>query len=779
LDEQDVQQKEEEDRPPENSEEKLLFYASAEALLETSARMIARLLATSEGLCSADTLKSTKTLNSASDAWRALVVDTIKEALKKAVFGCRCKKNKLKPGTRVEESVFNFEASIRCCEDALSEGLPASLSFEHVSSAAARHHYCKLHCSEEMPPTFLFLHEKPLKWFQDFLSCPLCSHQTSPLDDSVDRTGSWACSQCGFQVSNNLEDLELLCIRLSRRSVKKPTTCPSCAGELLDSWGCEACGRSPWEDSQKQRSLFTLAVAERLSSEKVALRLSRAALTGHDPLAQKKKRPQACEMLSKSTEGSARGPFTRRGAAIPPELHENLLDCKAGKDSNPDIRIFLLSGSRSQSKPSQEDLGAILLHLRDRLAPLQIDDLELRGAQAVGRVEVLLQPVCFFWNRQVHEVLKLTRLAVAEVAWKRRKPELVTCCPVLRYVGDRALVTLLCSGRELVRPVIWRPFLHEEMQLLDTFFKQGASHLQSLTLNLHECWRDLGSSGLTLELLIHAQIVTYCAEDRYMVFKQLPPAQRCLKAGEQYEPDGLCFYEISAELESSVRTMQTTDAATWPAFHGVRVGMTSTGAITAHAPEMLSEEKASTHTSSMRSLGFGPCKANMRNLIGSAPCDNAFSSTLRNMAVIRDYSSWMLEDSMPCSEACFRHDVHRSFSLKFSLPDHWEDVPCLSFKTALRDHVAHSSAGVFRRDIGAYLDDSTGIVRNGSYVERGQALCYVPPRKEALRKEDRRCYLYLAPSDCWVLRAEAGGVSIREYVCVRLVKQCHVHMSRP
>ena len=120
---------------------------------------------------------------------------------------------------------------------------------------------------------------------------------------------------------------------------------------------------------------------------------------------------------------------------------------------------------------------------------------------------------------------------------------------------------------------------------------------------------------------------------------------------------------------------------------------------------------------------------------------------------------------MSCSEAPLRRDVLRSFALQFPLPDHWEDVPCLSYKAALRDHVAHSSAGdFFRRDIGAYLDDSTGFVKPGSYVERGQALCYVPPRKEALRKEDGRCCLYVSPQDLWVLRAEARGEFVRRRV---------------
>jgi hypothetical protein len=315
--------------------------------------------------------------------------------------------------------------------------------------------------------------------------------------------------------------------------------------------------------------------------------------------------------------------------------------------------------------------------------------------------------------------------------------------------------------------VIWRPFLHEELRLATGLVQQGADECcEPAPEGLHECWAELRSSGLSFELLVYAQIVTFCAEDRYMVLKQLPSTERCLPRGEAPQLHGLVFYRISPELESSVRTLQTTDAATWPAFHGVRVGMTSTGAITAHAPEMLSGEKAVGRTSSLRSLGFGPCKANARNLLASASSDNAFSSTLRSMAVLRDYGNWMLEDSMPCSETAFRHDVRRGFLLSFALPDHWGECPCLSFRTALRDRVSRSPAAAFHKDVDAFLDDGTGIVKDGSYLVRGQALCFLPAWKDAPKEEDRRSYVYLAPEDLWVLKAEARVERERTSLCV-------------
>lgn len=739
-----------------------IFYhaaQTAEAFLDNVAKMLASLLAVHLGYREADTLDATKSMLSASDDWKSLLAGAIREAMRQAIRSCRGSLSSKKH--RPAPSCQSFDVSFALPDASRLATLPS----ESMSTLAGIDQFYKFHCEAMPPKAFIVLHEKEA-WFRNQLTCPWCSLASTPADQPTDGIESWQCSRCGFIVKGDIEDRELLGVTLKKKLLTPPSMCAAChacqpLSSSSDEWTCVQCNEallSP-EDTHLERLGFALAVGERLATDRVALKVLRAALRGHDPLAKQKQQKRACEVVTRSIEGSARGTTGRRKQTLPPKVHQNIIDCRAGKDSNPDTRVFPLLGCTMQVRPTEEELKVILEHMESHLRTLAIA--EEAWCPGMGRVEANLHTLCFFRPEDTREVLLLIRRGIHAAAWERRKPELATCCPRLHYRGAAPVVSMCFSGRDLVRAVLWRPLTYGEGQCLDTYLATGGPGCRQLAADqgLHESWAALETDreGLSFGWWVYPEVVTYCVECEHMVLREIP-SFRQREDDAAYQLDGLCFYRISPELETSMRTLQTIDAATRLGFHSVRVGMTSTAAITAHAPERLSDELGVASTSSVRSIGFGPCKSNIRNLIGTAPCDNAYTTALDWTAFMHSYGTITQEDSMPRSEGACNHDVFESFSLEFDLPPHWTQIVCQDYRAALRNLIVTKADRDWCPEIEARLDPKTGRVdaTSWTWVSSGQALCFLPPCK--VDGKEKSMFLRQAPHDLWVKSSKAGGV---------------------
>ena len=339
------------------------------------------------------------------------------------------------------------------------------------------------------------------------------------------------------------------------------------------------------------------------------------------------------------------------------------------------------------------------------------------------------------------------------VAEAMKNSKLATCCPILHYGPGGPVVTLLCSGSELVKAVGWRRMTSAETTALRSLAASEAVE----TRDLHPSWHQLQQSGLTWDLLIFAGIVTYVALDGHVVLKE--------KASEDFFADGLTFYKISVEMESSIRTLQTEDAATGPMGHPVRVGYSVGLALASHQPAPLSGGRS---TTSDRSAGLGPDPANIRCFIGNTPGGH-YSSTLRHVAVLHDWGARTQEDSIPLDIDSLRHDVFQHFTNVLKAASHHSLRHC-SHREELQAYLQKMGVSCHAK-VAECLDDATGLVKKAfTFVERGQAICFIPKGKLSKKGDasaniqgsgkppaemEQAPLLHLAECDMWVKSIEA------------------------
>jgi len=551
-------------------------------------------------------------------------------------------------GRRADQSgeCANMQLERRCYlwakghSDHPKQGCHSSL----VIDAYARH-YATRSASERALPAprgacataagFYFLLEKPLL-AADAPCCPMCRR---PLAlGEVQTAPRWRCGGCGFWQLHAPSAFEL-CPVFAWRQARKAQQPPL----------------------RLQQLAVALLTALHLGSDLCALQLLSLQLKGKKASAAAGKSRRGAPMAGKSkaavgaivtafTEDSARGREAKRGRHGAPPLHDDLFACDAGKDNNPDLRLFLRAGSTMQRRPGEAQLTRLEQALRRHLEQTRLAKAEGDGSLLMRGARLLR-----FDAADVLRVLLETRCLVHDEAARQRDAELATCCPLLSYVGCGPVVTLLCSGHELVRPVKWR-----RSSLLARWGAGGGSggapSLGELA-GLHWTWADVESTGLSWDLLVFAGFVSYAVADEHAVlldgqeFGRLPDGHG----------DGLTF-GLFDELEAATRMLQLEDAATWPAGHAVRAGYSASLALGAHKSEALRHSKG--HVSGGRAIGHDPHKVNVRSLVATAP-DNHYGSTLKLVAVLRDYFSWMQEDSLPESADAFRHVVlkHQSVVL--------------------------------------------------------------------------------------------------------------------
>jgi hypothetical protein len=680
--------------------------------LEALSKLLAKALAVHLLRRSADSLPSTKSMNSASDVWQGLlrkaVQKALSEALKKSLGSVERKQ--LGAGKTKLEKVYHeydgrFDLPEACLLDKCYNRAPAPRAAVVVLDAFAEHH-----CSKApLESAFHILQESACGRYDDDVRCPMCQTDYEPRHNLflADPNHS-ACHLCGFKKQVSDQGLHAWRVETTRKVVKA----------------------SSRKDVRLQKLFFSLDVAKHLALDGVALRHLCKALKGQD---EAKDRPQVGAVVAPGTENSAKGTNGRRGENVPTELHENLVDGRAGKDSNPDLRVYLLTGSSVQRRPSAQELRTLLECVRAAWG----------RREGCGRLEVRGRTLLTFEAHEAVAVMAEVRRAVHRAAELCGEAELATCCPVLSYGCGGPVVTLLCSGSELVRAAGWRALTERETSALEALAVGRAFALDGL----HESWKDLAEKGLTWEMLVFAGVVAYCAEERHVVLKE--DAADAGAAG-----DGLTFYKISAELESSMRVLQTEDAATWQAGHAIRQGYSVGMALNAHKFEPLAHGKGS--ISSIRSVGFDPCRGNMRNLVGSAP-DNHYGGTLKLMALLHDFGTVMQEDSMPeCADA-FRHLTLRSQSVCFTARTHWTlSRPANGHKIPLGNFVRGKC---HRKDVGACLEDESGLVEKPyAFVKSGQALCFVIGGAEPEEKGgEPEPLLHKAHRDMWVKAIKVGA----------------------
>lgn len=693
---------------------------TAAAKMEAVCGLLAKALAVQLLQLSPDALPSTKSMNSAADVWERLLRQAVLQGLagaRRAALGQLERKSKDAEGKKTSKTVLHdYSGSFEAPDEKLMAqcsrpssppvGAPASVTLDAFSEYS---------CRSPQEEGFHFLHEKACAWDLCSTLCPMCGAEYDPRHN-VDLPGelAWRCHLCRFPVSLTHHGFELCRVVTSRKEAKEAP-----------------------KDWRRQRLFFALDVAKHLASSSVGHRLLRHALMGH---AEEGKKPKVGNVIAPGTENSAKGTNSRRGENALPELPENLIDCRASKDNNPDLKVYLLTGSSVQKRPSSEELGALLERVAAAAAWSE------RGS---GRLEVRGRTLLRFEASEVHAVMHGVRAAAHEAAWKCRRVDLAMCCPVLSYSSSGPVVTLLCSGRELLRAAGWRALTKAEQEALEAL-KEGRGFS---TEALPASWKDLGTEGLTWDKLVYAGVVTYCALDPHVVLKE--------SARELSASDGLSFYRLSPELESAMRVLQTEDAATWQAGHPIRQGYSVCMALNAHKAEPLTHSRGS--ISSLRSVGYDPCRSNMRNLVGCAP-DNHYGSSLKLMAVLHDFGTIMQEDSMPESADAFRHLTFRSQSLFFTAGTHWESNfdARLGHAALLCKHVEGKSCV---RDVGEHLDDRTGLVEKPyRHVRRGQALGFVLGGDA---REEAKHLLVEAPCDLWVKKilveafSEAGKTRYR------------------
>lgn len=669
--------------------------------LDMAAELVVKALAVHLFRARPDTLSDTKSLQSAASTWRSAmrsaVLQGLRRALKKALGPAASSSFHVHFGSLHGDLTARDTANARlerACYHALGTPQVQGKHSTVVIDAYAKH-YATVPASERQLTTpahlgagakgIYFLLEKSLV---EAWRCPMCKTPKS-LGDV--RSG---CQGCGFAYLSCPTAFDL---------------CPVVA------WRKQTTGarKAPAASRAEGALAVALLTAAHLADDMVALSLLSGQLRGKKEAkrsrnaraASKKRReePPLGADVSVSTEDSARGRLARRTKQTAPPLHDDLFASDAGKDSNPDLRLFLRMGSRSQVRPTEVQLEAMKSALRTRLAAVE----DPAGA---GLLVVRGRPLLRFDPASLMLLLLETRRVVHAEAARVLQPELATCCPVLRYSCSGPVVTLLCSGNELVRPVKWR---------------RGS------------CLRAEGGAS-SFAALVYDGWVTYAAPDEHVVlldgaaFSKLPDGQG----------DGMTF-GLFDELEAAVRMLQLEDASTWPAGHAVRAGFSATLAMNSQKTESLQHSKG--QMSGSRSCGHDPHKVNVRSLIGSAP-DNHYGSALKLVAVLRDYSSWMQEDSLPESIDSFRHYIFKHQALVV----HRRGVMHASATLGqqLQRHLLQHTQRL-PPDVAACIDPATGMPRRlPCFFRKGQALCFFE------QDDHEQAKLVQAPYDAWVVELQ-------------------------
>ena len=702
----------------------------ADCKLEALSQLLAKALAVHLMQRPADALPTIKSMNSPSDIWQGLIREAVRKALSasmKKSLGKSERKVRDGQGVLTTKVVHHeYSGTFETPSDALLRKCCLFEKDERLaprSSAVVVDAFSEYHAEATGADSFHFLHEKACGWDQNQMECPMCLAEYEPRYD-----GAAECHICRFKVLPNDRDLDLYRFKPDRKVSQAASS----------------------KDVRLQKLYLTLGLAHHVATDGVAGRFLCKALKGKSD---DKEKPPVGSIVAAGTENSSKGTNAKRGENLPTELHENLIDGRAGKDNNPDLRVYLLTGSCIQHRPSPDELETLMDCIRAP-APWHRSD-------GGGRLEVRGRTLWHFDSQDVCAVMQDVRMAVHRSAELRGNGELATCCPVLSYSAAGPVVTLLCSGHELVRAVGWRSLTASETAALEAV----EADLPFSQEGLHESWKALGDSGLTWEMLVYSGIVSYCASDRHMVLKEDSIGFSA--------SDGLTFYKISPELESSMRVLQTEDAATWQAGHAIRQGYSVGMALNGHKFEPLAHSRGS--ISSVRSVGFDPCKGNMRNLVGSAP-DNHYGSTLKLMALLHDFGTIMQEDSMPESADAFRHVVFRHHSVFFTARTHWKtSKEFRGHRDELMAHVASNRNKNFREDIGACVEDRSGLVEKPfTFVQCGQALCFVLGGEEPEEKGNAAGHLLrVAHCDMWVkhIRVRASvffGAPLLACVCLRV-----------
>ncbi len=676
------------------------------------ASLLAKAFAVYMKLMPPDDLASTKSMNSASDVWRRLLEAAVREALAKAVQKSIDEPQMKSRGP--EKSVYVYKGNFAPSQGGL-------LSKTHqgnvpLNAAAVFDAFAEICCTtrKHFDDTFCMLYEPQSSWRDSCLVCPMCREEYDVFTAKLDSRG-YSCQLCGFTMPLHHQSLDLCQVTVMKEK--------RAANGRLE-------GGEP--DPRLQRLFFSLLVVKHLMEDNVGWRSLKQALTG-------KCERKVGGIIGGGIENSAKGINTKRGVKAAVELHDNLIDGRCSKDSNPDLRVYLLTGSLVQWTPSSTDLAA----LRERLVEVKTS----WDQAGRGRLELRGGTFARFNEHAVARVMMEVRTAVHAAAESLSNDKLATCCPVLHHRPSGPVVTLLCSGNELVRAVGWRVFTAAERSAMKAMAAGGAVD----PTGLPRSWARLAHTGLTWDMLVFAGIVTYCALDRHLVLKD--------SVGEDFVSDGLTFYKISVEMESSMRALQTEDAATHPMGHTIRAGYSIGLAAAAHRPASLSSGRG---TTSDRSAGLGPDPANIRSLIGDAP-GNHYGSSMKLIALLHDFGSRMQEDSMPLDVDAMRHDVFQHVTETFLAASHYSDLKSeyshlVGVNAYLTDHPQNCHPKVAE-----WLDDRTGLVKKAfAYVERGQAVCFIPNGKLQEKTQKGKSkgaapmepILHLAKSDMWIASIE-------------------------
>jgi len=690
--------------------------------------LLARAFAVQLRLMPPDNLAATKSLNSASDIWRRHLEGAIRLALFKAVSEAI-----KEPRTRTQQTAkleACFEGGFAPLEGPLcakthrvmARGGSLPRNAAAVFDAFAEH--CCTGGGDGDEDSFPLLYEPPQAWGESRRFCPMCTSEYDLFSCELSTRG-FCCQLCSFPVPLHDQALDVCNVTVKMRK--------QAADKRVQGHD---------DDPRLQRLYLTLLVVKYLARGKVGLRSLNQTLIG------KGKQPVG-GIVGPGTENSAKGVNSRRGAKVAVELHDNLVDGRSGKDNNPDLRVYLLTGSSVQWTPSQQDLVALRAELAVATATWD--------PAGNGRLEVRGVTMARFDAHAVAAVMATVREAVHAAARRRCNSKLATCCPVLHYTVAGPVVTLLCSGNEMVKAVGWRTFSRAERAALTAVAEGQVVDVTELS----ESWRGVASTGLTWDMLVLSGVVTYCAVDRHIVLKE--------SAAADFLSDGLSFYKISVELESSMRALQTEDAASGPMGHPIRAGYSIGLALAANRPAPLGSGQG---TTSDRSIGLGPDPANIRSFIGDAP-GNHYGSSIKLMALLHDFGARMQEDSLPLDVDAMRHDVFQHFTEVFVAASH--------HSLTVTSHAEELHSYLKERPISAHpkvadcIDDVTGLIKkNFTFVERGQAICFIPKGKVRnmggrekgvpgkTTEQERKPLLHLATCDMWVKSIEAGsGVGLK------------------
>lgn len=670
--------------------------------------MLVKALIVHTKLMPPDDLHSTKSINSPSDMWQRLLEAAIREALAKALQKTLDEPRKRSPGGG--KTINHYEGNFKPLSGLLHEKTHSGNVARNAAAVLdAFAENCCFTSHTDNGNSFHLLYEPQIAGQSTV--CPMCSADYDLFQTNLSIEGH-RCQLCSFVMPLHTQTLDICQVEVTKKklAVTKLSKLPRRE-----------------DDNRLQRLFFSLLLVKNMVHDGVGLRSLNKALMGRG----KKKEGG---VIGIGTENSAKGINTKRGAKAAVELHDNLLDGRCGKDNNPDLRVYLLTGSVVQWTPDSKDLDL----LRTKLQEVTTSWDENGHGRLVLRGELVAR----FDEEAVASVMTAIRTMVHSVAESNNNSKLATCCPILNYSSCGPEVTLLCSGNELVRAVGWRVFTSEEEAALAAV----AAGRRVAYNSLPGSWSQLSETGLTWDMLIFARIVTYCALDRHIVLKE--------SATADFLSDGLTFYKISVEMEASIRALQTEDAATNPMGHPIRVGYSIGLAVAAHRPAPLCPGRGIT---SDRSAGLGPDHANLRNLIGNVP-NNHYSSSMKLIALLHDFGARMQEDSLPLDVDAMRHDVFRYGTETFLAASHHSLRHC-SHLMELQTYLDSNSKSCHPK-VSEWIDDATGLMKqNSAYVERGQAICFIPrgelPNKHGMTTAEAQPILRLAKSDMWIINIEA------------------------